>query len=170
VRLEDLLITNSIETGVSLVGNHCDITGNRISDTGNTVNTSTLYSIGISLTGTYGTVTNNDIQNTFESDNTNRFADGIRLRGCSTIVVSGNRVLDVEPSAPTKAISTGIEADPNSPSVNLVFLGNVVVTAGTGIDLSGDTSGGDYGDNLASDVGTGYNTGGTSMVNIGGNN
>jgi hypothetical protein len=168
VHLENLLVTNSLEAGISIVGNHSNVSQNQISDTGNATSATATYAVGISLTGTYGTVTDNNLQHTFITDNTSHFADGIRLRGCSNIVVSNNRVLDVEPSSPTKGTSTGIAADSTDPSSNLVFLDNIVLMAALGIDLSGGTSG-NYGDNITNDVGSGYNNSGTGMTVAGTN-
>ena len=57
-----LLITNSLRTGISVNGNHSQISHNRVADTGGSPTAA--YAIGISLTGTYGVIIDNDVQNT----------------------------------------------------------------------------------------------------------
>jgi len=169
-RVADLLVTNNLGSGITVVGDDNEILHNRVCNTGGSGIASLLYAIGISITGTDCTVSDNDVENTFATDNTNHFGDGIRVRGCSNIVVSNNRVLDVEPSAATNGgAATGIAADSAAPSENLIFLNNIVVTTGTGFDLSGGSSG-KYGDNTTSNVLTGYNTTGSGMTDIGNNN
>jgi len=169
-RVSDLLVTNNYGSGITLVGNDNQVVHNRVCNTGGAANASFLYAIGINVSGTDCTVADNDVQNTFASDNTGHFGDGIRINGCANIVVSNNRVLDVEPSAPVNGgISTGIVADSTAPSGNLIFLGNIVVTSQTGFDLSGGSSG-KYGDNITGGVSTGYNTSGSGMTDVGNNN
>jgi hypothetical protein len=168
--ISDLLITNSLETGISVTGNHTDISHNRISDTGDSAVATMTYSVGIALSGTDGSITGNDIENTFVTDVAGHGAEGIRLRGCINIIVSNNRVLDVEPSAPAKGgASTGIQADPTVPSSTLAFLGNIVLTGETGFDFTGATAA-KYGDNITESVSSTYLTSGTSATDIGGNN
>ncbi len=168
-RLEDLLITNCGEAGISIDGcNHSDVTHNRVADTG-AVPTN-VYSLGINVSGTYGSITNNQIENTSQTDSANHFATGIRLTGCSDIVVNDNHVLNVEPSVPIHSgSSTGILLDRGSPSSNIVVLDNVSVSAQTGFDLSGGSSG-NYGDNVTNGVTNGYLDLTGSMTNIGNNN
>jgi len=168
-RVADLLVTNNFGSGITVVGNNTQILHNRVCNTGGSASASLLYAIGISLTGTYCTVTDNDVQNTFATDNTNHFGDGVRIEGCSDVVLSNNRVLDVEPATPTKGASTGIAVDSTAPSDNLIFLGNIVVTAQTGFDLSGGLSG-KYGDSITGTVSAGYNTSRSGMTSIGNNN
>jgi hypothetical protein len=112
-------------------------------------------------------VSDNDVHTTIETDASGRAADGIRIKGCSNIVVSNNRVADVEPLAPTKATATGIAIE--SPSDTLVLLSNTVLTTDTAFDLSGGTSG-KYGDNITSSFTTDYFTTGSGMTSIGNNN
>jgi len=169
-RVSDLLLVNNLETGVSVTGNHAQIIHNRVFDTGGSTNGGVVDAEGITLTGTYGTISDNDVELTFQSDTTGHFADGIQLLGCSDIIVSNNRVLDVEPAVATKGKATGIIADPAASSDAVVFLGNTVVTTEIPFDLSGGLSG-KYGDNVTSDftAPSAYVTSGTGMVNIGNN-
>jgi len=168
-RVTGLLVANCLASGISVLGNHSEISHNRVSQTGGSGNNG-LYSIGIALTGTNGTVNDNDVQTTFQTDTNGHYSDGIRIRGCQNVIVSNNRVTDTEPLTPTKATSTGIATDPAIPSGGLVYLGNTVIAASTAFDLSGGVSG-KYGDNITSNfTTTDYFTTGTGMVSIGNNN
>jgi len=167
--ITDLLVTDCLQSGISVLGNHSQILRNRVYDIGGSGNSSVAYAIGITLTGTYGTIADNDVHSVFETDNASRLADGIRLHGCSNIIVSNNRVSNIEPVVPTKAGSTGISADPTDPSTILIFLSNTVLTTGTAFDLSGGQSG-KYGDNITSNITTDYFTTGSGMTSIGNNN
>lgn len=164
--VQRLLVTNNLASGITVVGNNAQISGNRVCNTGGSTVNTTVYAIGISLTGTYGNVCNNDVQNTYQSDNTGHYANGIRLKDCLNVVINNNRVLDVEPSTPTKAMSYGIETITSN---NLVMLANTVLMTWTGFDLSGG-AGGDYGDNISNNAVAPYNTTGSGMTDIGGNN
>jgi len=164
--LTDLLVTDCYSVGISVTGNNIQLLNNRVSGTGGVSATSSLYAVGISLSGTYGNICNNDVQNISVTDTTDRYAEGIRLKNCSEMVLSNNRVLDVEPAAPTIAASTGISI---VTSANLIILANTVVTAQTGFDLSGGASG-KYGDNITSGDTTDYNTSGSGMVSFDTNN
>ena len=169
-RVTDLIVGNNFGRGIGIAGNNVQILRNSVCNTGGAPSASFPSAVGISLTGTYGTVIDNDVQNTFATDLTTNYADGILLGGCSNVVLSNNRVLDVEPSVPTNGgVSTGIAADSTAPSDNLIFLNNIVVTTQTGFDLSGGSSG-KYGDNTTSNISTGYNTTGSGMTDIGNNN
>jgi len=163
VRLTDLLVTGCLESGITVVGNHSQILHNRVSQIG----ISGTYAIGITLTGTDGTISENDLQAITQTDTNGHYADGIRIKGCSKIIVTNNRVMDVEPSAPTKGASTGIATV--SPSDNLILIGNTVLTAETGFDLTGGASG-EFGDNITGSVTTPYLTTSGTMTNIGNNN
>jgi len=156
----DILAANNYEVGITVNGNNTKISDNRVTSTGG--NSNFTYAIGISLTGTCGTLSNNDVQDTFATDNTGHYGNGIRIKDCSNIVLSNNRVLDVEPAAPTKATSTGIAT---LTSDTLIFLGNLVTTTETGFDLSGGASG-KYGENTTFNNGTDYFTTGSGMTAI----
>jgi len=164
-----LVISNCLRSGISVTGEHTEISHNRICNIGGASSTSILYAVGISLTGTDCTISDNDVQNSYASDHSTHYADGIRLLGCANVVVSENRVLDVEPVAPVDATSTGISVDSTSPSSNVILMGDAAITAETGFDLSGGTSG-KYGDNITGNVSTPYLTGSTGMTSIGNNN
>jgi hypothetical protein len=165
-RVTDLLVTNNFGSGITVVGNNSQILHNHVCNTGGSSNAAFLYAIGISLTGTDCTVVDNDVQNTFTSDSTNHYGNGIRLKNCSNVVLSNNRVLDVEPATALKGSSTGVAT---LSCDTLIFLANTVVTTATGFDLTGSSSG-KYGDNVTSNVGASYlNTGG-GMQDIGDNN
>jgi hypothetical protein len=159
-----ILATNNFEVGITVTGNNIQISNNRVCNTGG--NSTYLYAIGISLTGTYGTIENNDIQNTFATDNSNHYGNAIRIKDCSNVILNANRILDVEPAAPVRATSTGIET---LTSDTLIFLGNTVATTQTAFDLSGASSG-KYGDNITENITTDYNTTSSGMVSIGNNN
>jgi len=163
----NLLVTSSYRIGITVAGDNASITGNRVNFTGGSTNSAGIFAIGIVLSGSYGNVSNNQVEKTYTADASTHYAAGIDVRDCSNVVVSNNRVLDVEPTAPAKATSTGIEADSAAPSDNLIFLGNVVTSAEVGFDLSGGASG-SYGDNTTSSVATGYY--GSGLTNIGNNN
>jgi hypothetical protein len=170
VLITDLLVTNCLQSGISVIGNHSQIIHNRVYDIGGSGNGSPT-AIGITVTGTYGIVSNNDVQSIFETDNSSRTADGIRIHGSSNIIVTNNHVLDVEPQAPTKATSNGISIDPAAPSSVLVVLGNIVLTTGTPFDLTGGLSG-EYGDNVTANftAPSAYVITGTNMTSIDSNN
>jgi hypothetical protein len=159
----DMQVTNNYASGIAILGPHAQIFRNRVYNTGGTSTTTT--AVGIRLSGTNGTVSDNDVQSTFTADATGHIGYGIRLISCAGIVVSNNRVIDVEPAAPASGgASTGIST---VTSTNLIFLGNTALTAQTGFDLSGVTTG-KYGDNTTNNVTTPYIPG--SMTDIGNNN
>lgn len=166
-QVENLLVTNNFRTGIIVIGNNANIVNNRVNATGGSVNSAfDSFAAGISLTGTYCNISDNEVHSTYTADITGRFGNGIRLNGCSNIVVSNNHVLDVEPIAPTEATTTGIAT---VSSDNLIILNNVVASTQVGFDLSGGASG-SYGDNITSTVATGYFTSGSGMTSIGNNN
>lgn len=165
--IADLLVIDNFKSGITLIGDYAQISGNRVCTTGSSTATSVVSAVGISLTGTYCTVTNNDVQDTLAKDVAGHSADGILIKDCSNVVVSNNRVLNVQPSTPTEGgLATGIGTVASS---NLVVLGNIVLEARTGFDLSGGASG-KYGDNTTGTVLTTYDTSGSGMTGIGGNN
>jgi hypothetical protein len=160
-------VTNNFRTGIIVIGNNASIINNRVNATGGSGNsTVNSFAAGISLTGTYGNISDNEVHSTYTADITGRFGDGIRLNGCSNVVVGNNHVLDVDPIAPTAATTTGIAT---VASDNLIILNNIVTSTQLGFDLSGGASG-SYGDNITSSVATGYFTSGSGMTNIGNNN
>jgi hypothetical protein len=165
----NLLITSTFRSGITVVGDNANITGNRINFTGNSTAPGVTFAAAISLTGTFGNISNNQIEKTYTADINLRYAAGILLRACSSVVVSNNHILEVDPTAPANATTAGIMADPANPSDNLIFLGNVVTKAELGIDLAGGTSG-SYGDNTTSTTATGYYSAGSGMTDIGNNN
>jgi hypothetical protein len=164
--VSDLLVTNNFAVGIAATGDNIQVLRNRVCFTGGAPASATVYAVGISVSGTYGNVSDNDVQNTFVTDEASRYADGIRLKNCSHFVVSNNRVLDVEPAAPTAAASTCIAT---GSSDNLVILANTAITGQTGFDLSGGASG-KYGDNITSDATTPYLTSGGGMTSFDTNN
>lgn len=162
----NLLVADNFQTGITVVGNNVQILSNHVCGTGGSTAAGVTYSVGISLTGSSGTVTDNDVQTTVITDKGSHYADGILITGGSNIVVSNNRVLGIVPLTPEFALSNGIAI--NS-SENLVILGNTVISAHTGFYLPGAASG-KYGDNITAGVSTSYDTTGSGIVNIGGNN
>lgn len=93
-RVTDLLVTNNFGSGITVVGNDAQILHNHVCNTGGSGDAAFLYAIGISVTGTDCTVIDNDVQNTFATDLTNHYGNGIRLKDCSNVVLSNNRVLE----------------------------------------------------------------------------
>jgi hypothetical protein len=164
--LSNLLVAGNFETGISVIGNNAEIVGNHVCDTGGSTAAGVTSATGISLTGSDGTIVDNDIQTTFVTDKSTHTCNGILVDGCSNIVVSNNRVIDVEPPVPEFASTNGIAA---LSSENLIILGNTVLSARTGFDLSGAASG-KFGDNITGTVSIPYNTTGSGMTNIGNNN
>ena len=164
--VSSLLVVDNFKSGITVIGNNAQISGNRVCNTGGSTAAGVLSAIGITLTGTYGNVSDNDVQNTYATDVTSHYGDGILIKGCSNVVIGNNRVLDVEPATPTKGLSTGIATESSS---NLVILGNIALDTRTGFDLSGGASG-KYGDNTTGSDLINYNSNGSGMTNIGGNN
>jgi len=164
--VKDLLITTSYKSGITVIGNNADISHNRVIATGGSAVASSTTSAGITLSGSLGRVSDNDVQDTFITDAAGHTAAGIVLRSCSNVVISGNRVLDVEPAIPNnEGSSTGITT---AASTSLFILDNIVSTDELGFDLSG-AAGGDYGDNTTNAPAGSY-SGATTIVNIGNNN
>ena len=163
--ISDLLITTNFAAGISVTGNNVQITKNRVFNTGGAPST-TDHATGISLTGTDCTVTDNDVQTTFIQDLGSHSSDGIKLTDCANVYLADNRVLNTQPAVAQNASSTGIGT---VTSENLVLLGNTVITAEFGFDLSGGASG-EYGENTTTNDGTRYNATGSGMTDIGSNN
>jgi parallel beta-helix repeat protein len=165
--VSNVYFTNIYRGALGLVGRNIEVINNRICNTGgSTVATGPV--IGISTTGTYGEIANNEIEDTFGPDATGHGAIGIQVAGSSDLVISNNRVLDVEPSVPvSSASSVGIIATSSS---NLVILGNVVTTSAGGIDLTG-ASNTKFGENTTTNVTNPYIGGSANgNVSIPGNN
>lgn len=144
--VENMLLTENVQFGVSFGGNNGVVRNNRIQKIGTAA--------GAQAFGMYGNpqkvqIVNNDISDT----TTTAIAVGIFLSGASDAVVAGNRINKVS-ATQAPANSTGILAG----GTNQIVRDNIIVDATKGIDFS--TSGtGKYMGNITQGVTTPYTNG-----------